>query len=144
MFNLYDFIFQRLIWRMIRVYFLWLDYWTLKEWKTAKYRIILSQHTSYLHKWLVHFLICWLLLFIFFSEIPKYKQAYNITPLTTWPTWIGILWKWAGMLNKLDGDGECKLALFYAIRNFLVNEIFHFLRLSQQIGCSFTWAAYSI
>ena len=36
MFNLYNFIFERLIWKMISVYFLWFDYWTLKEWKTAK------------------------------------------------------------------------------------------------------------
>ena len=35
-FNLHNFIFQRLIWKMISVYFLWFDYWTLKEWKTAK------------------------------------------------------------------------------------------------------------
>ena len=36
MFNLYNFIFQRLIWKIISVYFLWFDYWTLKESKTAK------------------------------------------------------------------------------------------------------------
>ena len=36
MFNLYNFIFQRLIWKMISVYFLWFDHWTLKEWSTAK------------------------------------------------------------------------------------------------------------
>ena len=36
MFNLYNFIFQRLIWKMISVSFLCFDYWTLREWKTAK------------------------------------------------------------------------------------------------------------
>ena len=36
MFNLFNFIFQRLIWTMISIHFLWFDYWTLKEWKTAK------------------------------------------------------------------------------------------------------------
>ena len=35
-FNLHNFIFQRLIWKMISVYFLWFDYWTLKELVTAK------------------------------------------------------------------------------------------------------------
>ena len=34
-----------------------------------------------------------------------------------------ILWKWASMLTKLARDGECRLALFHAIRNFLVNHI---------------------
>ena len=36
------------------------------------------------------------------------------------------------MLTKLAGDGECRLALFHAIRNFLANEIYHFSRLSHQ------------
>ena len=43
-----------------------------------------------------------------------------------------ILWKWASMLTKLAGDGECRLALFHAIRNFLVNDIYNFSRLSHQ------------
>ena len=30
------FMFQKLIWKMITVYFLWFGYWSLKEWKTAK------------------------------------------------------------------------------------------------------------
>ena len=72
-------------------------------------------------------------MFIFFLHIPKCVQAYNnISPLTAWPTWIGILWKWAGMLTKLAGDGECRLALLHVIRNFLANEIYHFSRLSHQ------------
>ena len=34
-------------------------------------------------------------LLIFFSEISKYVQAKSniLSPLTGWPTWIGILWK---------------------------------------------------
>ena len=55
------------------------------------------------------------------------------------PTWIGILWKWASMLTKLAGNGECWLAQFHAIRNFLANKI---SRLSHQTGCVFTWAAH--
>ena len=48
--------------------------------------------------------------------------------MTAWPTWIGILWKWANLLTKLAGDCECRLALFNAIRNFLINEIYHFFK----------------
>ena len=45
-------------------------------------------------------------MFIFFWEIPKYVQAKNsISPLTAWPTWVGILWK-GSMLTKLAGFGE--------------------------------------
>ena len=56
----------------------------------------------------------------------------NISPLTACPTWIRILWKWASVLTKLTGDGECRLAMFLAIRNFLANEIYQFSRLSHQ------------
>ena len=48
------------------------------------------------------------------------------------------------MLTELAGDGECRLALFHTIRNFLANEIYHFSRLSHQTDCIFTWAALSI
>ena len=61
--------------------------------------------------------------------------------LTGFPTWISISWKWATLLIELAGDGEYRLALFHAIRNFLANEIYHFSRLSHQTGCIFTWAA---
>ena len=60
------------------------------------------------------------------------------------PTWIGISWKWSNMLTDLAGDGECRLALFNVIRNFVANEIYHFSRLFHQRGCIFTWAALSI
>ena len=36
MINFYNLIFQRLILKMISIYFLCFDCWTLKEWKTAK------------------------------------------------------------------------------------------------------------
>ena len=52
---------------------------TLKESKLQKYRIILSQHTNYLQKWLAHFLTC-LLLPCFFSarflKMCKPKTTY--------------------------------------------------------------------
>ena len=35
-YNLYNFFFERFIWKMISAFFLWFDCWTLKEWKTAK------------------------------------------------------------------------------------------------------------
>ena len=51
---------------------------------------------------------------------------------TSYGSWIGILWQWASMLTKLARDGECRLALFHAIRSFLANEMYHFSRLSHQ------------
>ena len=43
MFNLYNIIFEILIWKVISVYFLWFDYWTLKECeKLQKYSFCLS------------------------------------------------------------------------------------------------------
>ena len=125
---------------MINIYFIWFDYWTLKEWKSEK--IILSQYTNYLHKWLVPFLICLLLLSLFFSgkflNVCKPRtttfilEQQNLSPLTGWSTWIGILWKQASMFTKLAEDGVCRLALFHAIKHFLANEIYYFSRLSYQ------------
>ena len=59
-------------------------------------------------------------------------EQQNLSPMTAWLTWIGILWKWASMLTKLAGDGVCKLALFHGIKNVLANEIYHLSRLSHQ------------
>ena len=53
-FNFYGFILQRPIWKMISACFFLFDYWTFDNEKLKKYRIILSQHTNYLDKWLVH------------------------------------------------------------------------------------------
>ena len=76
-------------------------------------------------------------MFLFFWKIPKYVQAQNniLSPLIAWPTWIGILWKWASMPTKLAGDGECRLARFHVIRNVLANAIYQFSRLPHQTGC---------
>ena len=30
-------------------------------------------------------------------------EQQNLSPLTVWPSWTGILWKWASMLTKLAG-----------------------------------------
>ena len=56
-FSFNNFIFQRLIWKPVSIYFLWFDSWIFKEWKTAK---VQNHYVSayYLHKWLVHFLTC--------------------------------------------------------------------------------------
>ena len=85
-------------------------------------------------------------MFTFFCEIPKYMHAFRniLSLLTGLPTWIGISCKWANMLTELAGDGECRLALFDAIRNFLADEIFHCSRPFHQTSCIFTWAALSI
>ena len=83
---------------------------------------------------------------VFFCEIAKYVQAKNnILPfLTDWSTWIGILLKWASTFNELARDGECRLAGFHAIKNFLENKIFHFSGLAHRTSSLFTWAARSI
>ena len=104
--------------------------------KLQKYRIILSQHTNYLHKWLVHlnFDMFTAATFIFFCKIPKMWK-----PRTTDFLWRADppLWKWASTLTKLAGDDECRLPLFHAIRNVHTKEIYHFSRLSHQTGCLF-------
>ena len=77
--------------------------------KLQKYRIILSQHTSYLHKWLVYFLICLLLLCLFFSG--KFLNVCK-PRTTTYPLWqpglpglafygsgLACLPSWLGMVN---------------------------------------------
>ena len=110
--------------------------------KLQKYRIIPSQHTGYLHKWWSTFwyvYCCYLNPFFGkFVNVCKPRtttcilEQQNLSPLSVWPTWIGILWKWASMFTKLAGVGECTPALFHVIRNFLANEICHFSRLSHQ------------
>ena len=138
-FNLHNFIFQRLIWKMISVYFLWFDYWTLKEWKTAKVQnhSVLFRSRSilaiYTNDWsTVWYVYCCYVYFCFGKFLDVCKPRTTTSPLTDWPTWIGILWKWASMFTKLAGDDECRLALFHAIRNFVANESYPFLKLSHQ------------
>ena len=52
--------------------------------KLQKHRIILSQHTNYLHKWLVYFLICLLLLCLFSSG--KFVNVCK-SRTSTYPLW---------------------------------------------------------
>ena len=120
--------------------------------KLQKHRIILSQHASHLHKWLVYFLICLLqMCYIVFSEILNVCKPrttiyllWNLDPpgTTAYPPWQpgppGFAFL-PSMLTKLAWDGECRLALFHVIRHFLANKVYHLLRLSQQ-----TWAAWFI
>ena len=71
MFNLYNFICQRLTWKIINVYY-GLNIKLSRNEKLEKYEFILSQRTNYLQKWLVLFSI-WLLLpclIFFFCEVP--------------------------------------------------------------------------
>ena len=130
--SLYNFILQKLIWKMITVYFLWFDYWTFKEWKTAK----VQNHSAaayYLHKWLVYLLKC-LLCFFFLgnSYIFIYKPRTTLYPfwqpgppgLTFYGSGLECLPSWLGMVNA---DW-----LFHTIKNFLANEIYHFSKLSHQ------------
>ena len=105
--SLYNFILQKLIWKMITVYFLWFDYWTFKEWETAK----VQNHSAaayYLHKWLVYLLKC-LLCFFFLgnSYIFIYKPRTTLYPfwqpgppgLTFYGSGLECLPSWLGMVN---------------------------------------------
>ena len=101
MLSFYNFVFQRLTWKKIRVPYGLIIYFSRNE-KLQKYRIILSKHTNYLHKWLVPFLT-FLLLPCFFSSTRFLNMC---KPRTGWPTWIDILWSglaclpsWLGMMN---------------------------------------------
>ena len=107
MFSFYYFIFQRLIWNVISVYFLWFYYWIIKEWKAAKVEnlsveIVVCRDTNYLHKWLVQFLTFTGAMFIFSAV----KFLNMCKPRPGWSTSIGILWKWASKPTELPGDGD--------------------------------------
>ena len=62
---------------MTRVYFLWLDYWTLKEWKTSK----IHNHSILAYYFYTNntngalFDMFTATIFIFFCDIPKYVQT---------------------------------------------------------------------
>ena len=110
MLSFYNFVFQRLTWKKIRVPYGLIIYFSRNE-KLQKYRIILSKHTNYLHKWLVSFLTFLLLpCFFFFNEIPKYVQAKNRLAHLDWH-----FVEWASMLTKLAGYDEYKLIQFYKL-----------------------------
>ena len=147
MFNLNNSIFQRLIW-MIRVYFLWFDYWFLKEWKTAKVQNY-SVAAYELFTQMIGPLFDMFTVAVYFFFSGKFQNIYQ--PRTTLDllsfdslTHINGHFMQKAMLNKPARDGECRLTPFHAIRNFLANENYHFSRLSHQTGCPFTWAACSI
>ena len=115
---------------MIRVYFLWFDYWTLKKWKTLQ----VQKHSvaSYLHKCLVHFLICLrcyaCFYFYFILFIYLFFEGEEITKCRTRTTsleqhYIPFDSLAHSMLTKLTGNGECWLAPFHLIRNVLANNV---------------------
>ena len=105
MFSFYNFIFQRLIWKAISVYFLWFDYWILKERKAAKVQNH-SVSAYYLHKWLVHFSTCLLApCLFFFCKIPKYVHAKNGLAHLDWH-YMEVGWQayWAGWRLWMQAD----------------------------------------
>ena len=83
--------------------------------KLQKYKIILSQHTNYLPKWLVqlNFDMFTAAMFIFYSA--GFLNS-NLSPLTGCPTWIGFLWKLDTILTELAKDDECRLIRFHVIK----------------------------
>ena len=112
------FIFQRLIWKASTSYGFIIEFSNNE--KLQKKRIILSQHTKYLHKWLVLFWhVWWCHVNFFFCEIRKYLQAKT-------------------RLAHLNWDFTTR---FHPIRNFLANEIYYFSRLFHQTDCLFTGIA---
>ena len=122
MFHLYNFIFQRLIWKEISFYFLRFDYWIFKEWKTA----IVQNHcliklTIYTNDWSPFWHVYCYHVYFFLCEIAKYVQAKNrLAHLNCY------FMEWASMLTKLAGYDEYRLARFHLIRNLLANKIYHF------------------
>ena len=100
--------------------------------KLQKYRMILSQHISYLYKWLVYLLICLLLLCLFFSG--KFLNMCK-SRTTTYSLWqpgppglafygsgSACLTSWVGMVNagwlcSMRSEISCKwnLSFFKAV-----------------------------
>ena len=84
---------------MICVYFLWFEYWTLKEWKTAKVQSH-SVAASLLFAQMIGPLFDMFTGAMFiFSPV---RFLIMCKPRTGWPT-ARILWKWASKLTKLVG-----------------------------------------
>ena len=94
-----------------------------KNEKLQNYRIILSQYTSCLHKWLVYFLVC-LLLLRFFSG----KFLNVCKPRITYPLWqpgppelpfygngLACLPNWLGMVNA---GWPCSMRSEIFLQNF--------------------------
>ena len=80
----------------------------LRSEKRQKCRIILSQHTNYLHKWLVHFLTCLLPPCLFFYANPYICKPRTILfllwragppGLIFYGSGLACLPSWMGMMN---------------------------------------------
>ena len=72
--------------------------------------------------------------FYFLFYISSYISRYHVLQL--FETSFNITWKrfMGCILTELTEDGEYRLVRCHAIRNFLANEIYHFLRLFEQRG----------
>ena len=103
-----DLIFQRLIWKMIAVYFLWFDYWTVKEWKTAKV------HNHSVAAYQLFTQMTGLIFDMFTAAMFFFSEKFlNVCkPRTTYPFWqpgppglafygsgLACLPSWLGMVN---------------------------------------------
>ena len=102
----------------------------MKNWK----RIILSLHTNYLHKWLVHFLTCLLLPCSFFFLWDTYIHRSRTTFYLLWranppgltfyesglaclPSWLGMvkggwlgfMWSWIFLQMKFIIFQDCPI-----------------------------------
>ena len=97
---------------MISVYFLWFDYWTLKEWKTAKVQnhSVLFRSRSilaiYINDWsTVWYVYCCYVFFCSGKFLDMCKPRTTTFPLTDWPTLafygsgLACLPSWLGMVN---------------------------------------------
>ena len=131
MFSLYNFIFQRLIWKEISVYFYGLIIEFSRNEKLQKYRIIISQHTIYTNDWSPFWLVYCYRVYFFFCEITKHMQPKNRLVYLDWH-----FIECASMLTKLAGYDEYRLTGFHPIRIFLANKIHHFQ------GCLIKQAAF--
>ena len=149
MFNLYTFIFQRLIWKTISVYFLWSYCWTLKEWKTAKVQNH-SVSTYYLFTQMIAPLKFWHVYcshaYFFYARCQNVGKPITGFYLFWWASPPGLAFYGSGPAHlprwlEIMNPGW----LFHAIRNFLATEVYYFWSLSHLTGCFFfTWADCSI
>ena len=107
------------------------------------FRSILAIYTN---DWSTFWYVYCCCLFFFSGKFQNIYQPRTTLDLLSFDSLTHINWHFMqeAILNKLASDGECRLAPFHAIRNFLANENYHFSRLCHQTGCPFTWAACSI
>ena len=126
MFSLYYFIFQRLIWKSISVYFLWFHYW-IQGIDRCKSResFCLSILIIYTNEWSTFWHLYWCHVYYFFSEINKYVQTKNRLVHLDWylmevgwqACWAG--WGWWMQADSVPSDQKfsCKwnLSFFKAV-----------------------------